>query len=132
MRRSFNERALRRARMSKAVAIFLIGAISLSYVVLTSGCAGRTPAPKWSEMSPKQQATMILGVYNDQYDLYLREATSPNLTDDKRSLLREKKKALVEMYPYLKIYSDYAADGQFAPADVEIAVMTIMDRLLGI
>lgn len=132
MTRSLLHGALRDPRFRRALAIFLIGAISLSYVVLTNGCAALSTAPKWSEMSPKEQATMILGVYNDQYDLYLREATSPNLTDDKREILREKKKALVEMYPYLKIYSDYAAESQFAPEDVEVAVMKIMDRLLGI
>lgn len=132
MTRSLLKSTLRDPRMLRALAVFLIGAISLSYVVLTSGCATLQGVKGWSEMSPKEQATMVSGVYNKQYDLYLREATSPNLTDDKRAVLRAKKKTLVELYPYIGIYNEYAARGEFAPADVELVVMPLMDRLLGI
>lgn len=130
--RKKNELTLTKGKTARAIAVFLFGALALAYVVTLNGCATMSQGKGWSEMSPKEQAANLLGVYNRQYDLYLREATSPNLTDEKREILRDKKTALVELYPYLKTYSDYAARGEFAPADVEILVMGILDRLLGI
>lgn len=131
MRRSLQKSILTKSDLLKSVAVFLIGGIMLAWVVMSNGCAMVEGAKGWSEMSPKEQATMVSGVYVKQYDLYLREAVAPDLTEDKREILRAKK-ALADLYPYLSIYNEYAARGQFAPADVEVVVMRLMDRLLGI
>lgn len=119
--------------MVRAALIFVIGAIMLSTVVYLYGCGGSMGQIKtFDQMSPKEQATMVLSVYNDQYDLYLREATSADLTEARREVLRDKKKALVELEPYVGMFANYAVEGQFVPADTEAIVMRIMDRLLGI
>jgi hypothetical protein len=122
----------KRNDMIRSIAIALAGILAVSFVVGAQGCTSLTGGKGWSEMSPKEQAANLLGIYNRQYDLYLKQATAPDLTDEKREILRDKKKALTELYPFLDVYSDYAARGEFAPADTEIVVMRIVDRLLGI
>lgn len=133
MVRSFNKRLPTKSEWARAVAVFLIGAISLFYVVYASGCAGQFGhLQSFSEMSPRGQAAMVLGVYNDQYDLYVREASSADLSESRKEILRDKKKYLVELEPYVGMFADFAVKGEFVPADTEAVVMKLMDHLLGI
>lgn len=96
-----------------------------------SGCAA-VGGKSYKDMTPKDRAIYIMSVYNDQYELYLREAKIPDLTEEKKIIMREKKSLLQQMYPYIGLYAEYAEKGQFAPPDVEMAVMSIMDKLLGL
>lgn len=119
-------------RSGRAIALLVVISILLTIGLLhLQGCASMG-GKSWAEMNPKERATQLMGIYNDQYELYLREAKIENLTEEKKEVMREKKKLLTEMYPYLEMYADYAKTDTFAPADVEMAVMKVMDKLLGL
>ena len=124
----------------------LIGLIIGATIALLQGCAAMG-GKSMAEMKPKERATQIMSVYNDQYELYLREATMvktnevnyESLSDEdkakleaKKEVLREKKDLMKKLYPYIGIYNGYAERGEVAPLDVEMAVMSIMDKLLGL
>lgn len=115
----------------KRCIVFMIGVTLGATIALLHGCAAMG-GKSFSEMSPKERATQIMSVYNNQYDLYLREAKVPDLTEEKKEVLREKKKLMQELYPYVGMYTNYAEQGVPAPIDVEMAVMAIMDKLLGL
>ena len=120
---------MKKLTMKKGFALIII----MLVFAMLAGCAmfGQKAKP-YSEMSPQERAIFVMSVYSDQYDLYLREALAPNLTEDKKVVLREKKKALVDLHPYIRIYANYAEKGVFAPTDIETAAMKIIDRLLGL
>lgn len=110
--------------MKKAFNLFVV----LSVVLLAVSCA---MAP-YSQMTPEDRATQIMSVYNDQYELYLREAKMSDLTEDKKLMLRQKKVLMQRLYPYIRTYINYAEKGVFAPQDIEAAVTEIMYQLLEI
>lgn len=115
----------------KRLVFFIIGITLGATIALLQGCAAMG-GKSYKEMTPQERATQIMSVYNNQYELYLREAKIPDMTEEKKEVLREKKKLMKELYPYIGVYAEYADQGQFAPADVEMAVMSIMDKLLGL
>jgi hypothetical protein len=119
-------------RTGPAVALLIVISVLLTMSLMALQGCSYMGGKSWTEMSPKERATQVMGIYNNQYDLYLREAKSENLTETKKEVLREKKKLLTELYPYLEMYASYADTDTFAPADVEMAVMKIMDKLLGL
>lgn len=119
-------------RSGRAIALLIVISVLITMCMMAmQGCAAMG-GKSWAQMNPKERATQLMGVYNDQYELYLREAKIENLTEAKKEVLRDKKKLLIEMYPYLEMYADYAKTDTFAPADVEMAVMKVMDKLLGL
>jgi hypothetical protein len=117
--------------VSRQLALFSLGVALVLLLASLYGCASMG-GKSWAQMSPKERATQIMSIYNDQYELYLREAKIPELTEAKKEVLREKKKLLTELYPYIGMYSGYAEKDIFAPADIEMAVMSVMDKLLGL
>lgn len=119
-------------RSGRAIALLIVISVLITMCMMAmQGCA-TMGGKSWAQMSPKERATQLMGIYNDQYELYLREAKIENMTEEKKEVMREKKKLLTELYPYIGMYAQYAENDVFAPADVEMAVMAIMDKLLGL
>lgn len=134
-------------RIGRAIALLIVISVLLTMCIISLQSCAAMGGKRMAEMTPKERATQIMSVYNDQYELYLREAkvveakeaNIDNLTEEekvkleaKKSAMREKKKLMKELYPYIGIYNGYAERGEFAPIDVEMAVMSIMDKLLGL
>jgi len=121
-----------RTKPTRAFMIFAL-AFCMTASVIMQGCPLMgSDAKSYSEMTPKERATYITSVYNDQYELYLREAKIPDMTEEKKTVMREKKRLMMQMYPYIATYNNYAERGVFAPEDIEMAVMDIMNKLLGL
>lgn len=118
-------------KQSRSLTLFAAGFVMAYLLVTLLGCAAMG-GKSYKEMTPKERATQIMSIYNSQYELYLREAKIPDMTEEKKETLREKKKLMQELYPYIGMYANYAQLGEFAPPDVEMAVMSIMDKLLGL
>ena len=95
------------------------------------GCAA-IGGKSYTQMTPKEKAIQIMGIYNQQYELYLREANIPNLTEEKKDILRKKKTLMKELYPYIDMYQKYADQGVLPPTEIQMQVMSIMDKLLGL
>lgn len=119
---------------SRAFVVFALGFCMAIAMVAMQGCPGvmGKDVKSYAEMSPVERATYVTSIYNDQYALYLREAQIPDLTEEKKKTLRNKKNLMMQLYPYIGTYNNFAEQGVFAPADVEIALMKIMDKLLGL
>ena len=126
-----------------AIAISLLALIVTLFSVSVISC-GTSALFKTSD-STKDKAVQLMSVYNRQYALYLSEvdlivsSAGQELSEEdqsrlevKKQMLRKKKQIMVELYPYLSLYSTYAEKGVLPPEDVEMAVMEIMGRLIEI
>ena len=81
-------------------------------------------------MTHKQRSAWMNGVYNAQHDDYLVAVAKPDLTEDERDILRNKKKRLTELWPLLMDYSHYADTGQAPPEAVEAQVIKLINLLI--
>ena len=125
---------MNRIPLSRQLVFIVLGVTMAMCLVAIHGCTigDKQVGVSYKDMTPKERATYVMSIYNDQYELYMREAKIPDMSEEKKEVLREKKKLLTELYPYIGLYSEYAEQGVFAPADVEMAVMSVMDKLLGL
>ncbi len=76
----------------KVLSVFLM----LFFMV---GCASFQAAKEkpFSEWSSKKKITFVANVYATEYDKYMTAAIRPDLTDDEKRYLRDKRKALVAL-----------------------------------
>lgn len=121
-----------KTRPTRAFMIFAL-AFCMTAAIVMQGCPGvMQDAKTYAEMSPQERATYVTSIYNDQYALYLREAKIPDMTEEKKKVLRQKKNLMLQLYPYISTYNNFAEQGVFAPEDIEVAMMEIMNKLLGL
>lgn len=110
------------------------------------GCQGMLPAASGvkdiSQMTPKEKSTWMLGVYNSQYADHRTQTgwqldtngnwvkvSNPELSNDKREILQQKKDLLKRMYPLIKIYDGYIEKGVVPSRDTEQQIIDIINRL---
>ncbi len=94
------------------------------------GCMHKEGSLKpFSEMSPMEKATFFMSVYNSQAEDYKAMVAKPNLTNDQKQVLRNKKKLLSEVYPLIGAYTTYVDAGAMPDAATEAAIMEIINQL---
>ena len=102
-------------------------------MLLMIGCAGpQQPTQSFSDMTPKQKATWMMGVYNAQYDDYKLKVSLPNLTNEEKSILRTKKDVLTQVYPLIQAYDMAQAGGGVPSATTErqiTGMLTMLEQL---
>jgi disulfide oxidoreductase YuzD len=96
--------------------------------VFLFACAGMIPVSV-QEMTPKQRAAYFMGIYNKQYEDYKIKATMPNLSEDQKIILREKRTALIKVYPLIQAYDIYVAEGNIPNKDIEREIMDLLSVL---
>lgn len=94
-----------------------------------AGCATLSSVKPWSERTPKEKSLSFLQMYNRQYEDTLRMATTPNLTEGQKAMVRTKKKLLTEVRPMLDIYVSTVIDGRMPSADLEAKILMLIDKL---
>jgi hypothetical protein len=108
----------------------------LFLIIAISACA-------INQFTPKQKITMFMGVYNSQfYDYmsitgYVKDTSGewvkmfdPELSEEEKSFLRERKKILEEVHPLILIY-DQAVIGGFTPdRQLEQQIIELINRLM--
>ena len=82
------------------------------------------------EMTTKGKATYLLQLYNKQYEEYMNLWMKPNRTEADNKYLKDKKKALEEIYPYIDTFAGYVDTGTVPPAAVEAAALAAINKLL--
>lgn len=108
-------------------------AIVVVFLMVLVACPPQQGAVKSvSDMTPKEKATFVMSMYNKQYDEYLAMYNKGEWTDAEKKIMNVKYEALGELYPYIKIYADYAEEGILAPATTEKAMLATVDKLLGL
>lgn len=116
-------------RLYKPIVLFSI----LVFLSVCMACA---------TMSPKKQLTMSYGIYNSQYTSYMTDTgyvlndsgeweklNTPELTDDQKDILREKKKILTQMYPLLKVYDSMVVGTVPFSDKTEQELLNLIDQL---
>lgn len=98
-------------------------------VFLLSGCTLQNLKSP-TDMSAKELSTWAMGIYNAQYDNYEMLAGQITLTEEHKVILRKKKTIMVELWPYLKLYTTYVDSGAIPTAEIESKVISLIDRLI--
>lgn len=96
-----------------------------------------------SDMSQDEKSVWILGIYNSQYTDYMittgyiqnlagqwEKATYPELSDDTRKILRQKKELLVQAYPLITVYTSMTNVGLPADKATEQQIIMLLTQLL--
>ena len=91
-------------------------------------CAGLIPVPI-QEMTPKQRAVYFMNIYNRQYEDYKTKAAMPDLTEDQKKILRERRAALIKVYSLIQAYDIYAAGGNTPNIEQEQQIMNLLSYL---
>jgi ABC-type glycerol-3-phosphate transport system substrate-binding protein len=108
----------------KFIAVYIVLALMLV------GCAGmQKPEQSFSDMTPKQKVTIMMGIYNAQYDDYKLKVAIPNLTEEEKQVLRTKKQVLTQVYPLIQSYDLIQAAGGTPTAEAEANIMQLLSNL---
>ena len=85
-----------------------------------------------TEMTPKEKGAWFLGIYNAQDKDYRNMVIRPDLTNDQKKILREKKKIMTEVYPIIKTYNIYIDSGAVPTQAVEDQIIQLINDLTGL
>lgn len=85
-----------------------------------------------TEMTPKEKGAWFLGIYNAQDKDYRNMVVRPDLTNDQKKILREKKKIMTEVYPIIKTYNIYIDSGAVPTQAVEDQIIQLINNLTGL
>lgn len=104
----------------------LVFAVSLSCVPQ----AGKGEAIKpLSEMTPKEKATWMMSVYSAQAEDYKRMVKRPDLTNDQKAILRNKKAVAKKLWPLINSYRTYVNAGAVPTQEVEGEIIGLINDL---
>ncbi len=114
-------------RLRKAEYMFLI---LLAVVFLVSCVTDQDKGLKsFADMSHKERATWMMGIYNSQARDYKAMVARPDLTNAQKDILRKKKAALTEVYPLISTYTTYIESGAIPTKIVEDEILKIINDL---
>ena len=81
-------------------------------------------------LTPKQTVLWALNVYNAQYDLYLKQASKTDLTEDEKVVLRVKRDVLIDLEAALNIATADISAGIPPDDEVQDDIVYLVNRLL--
>lgn len=109
--------------------------IRLSFVVVClfflMGCVtpgGEGPKPL-SEMTPKEKATWMMGIYNAQARDYKAMVARPDLTNEQKEVLRKKKDVMTQVWPMINTYNAYVDSGAVVNKSTEDQIIKLINDL---
>lgn len=108
------------------LSILLMAAITISCIPQAGKEAGVKPL---AEMTPKEKATWMMGVYNAQAADYKRMVVRTDLTDDQKDILRQKKVIAVQVWPLINTYRTYVNAGAVPIREVEDQIIALINDL---
>lgn len=113
-------------------AAFLFLALALVLPLMLTGCPSIMggEVQSFADMSPKQKAVFVMDIYNKQYDSYLDLYRKGEWTDAEKKTLQVKYDLLQELHPYIEMFNSYAEKGVMPPADVEQALISVVNKLI--
>ena len=125
---------------------FIVFVFLVMFCFLAFGCSlpsnQSTGTPTVSEMTSTQKAAIMMGTYNSQFADYMRmtgyiakedgkweKISDPVLTDDQKAALAKKKKILMQIYPFISIYTVSVSAGQTVSVETEQQIFILLDSL---
>jgi len=110
----------------------LIFWVSVFLTVIICGCATMTPAPDKKPMTPKQQATMWLNIYSQQYDDTMAMAKNPNSTPAQKEMVSKKKAVLSKIHPLLRAYVATVDSGGIPTPEATATLTGLVNNLVAL
>lgn len=82
------------------------------------------------DMTPKEKASWMIGVYNTEAEDYKRQVARPGLTEPEKDTLRKKKTALTQAWNAIAVYDSFVQSGVNPSKEVEMKAMGMIDALV--
>jgi len=93
--------------------------------------------------TPKEKAIWMFSIYNAQYSDYQTltghvfdtekndwvKVSSPDLSEDQKKILNEKKKVLTEVYPLILLYDSYVSTNTVPSEEVEQKIIGLLNSI---
>ena len=111
-----------RRKLSTAGLCILTAAFILS-------CTANMTMKPWSEQTPKDRLTWMMGIYNAQDRDYRSMAEMPNLTAAQKSVLQNKKAVMLKVYPLIDAYRITVNAGGTPDQATEQAILNLLNQL---
>lgn len=104
-------------------------------LLLNQGCVAK-------QTIPANQLITMYDMYNGQYTMYMMttgydmvegqwvKKRSPEMSEEKKKILRSKKQILTQVYPLIKTYDSFVRSGGDIPPHLQIQIMTLLDKLI--
>lgn len=105
----------------------LLGILIASWLI--SGCTANMALKPWSEQTPKDRLTWMISVYNAQDRDYRSMAAMPNLTPAQKTVLRNKKAIMTQVYPMIDVYRVTVEGGGVPNQQTEQAILNLLNQL---
>ena len=102
---------------------WLLVLMVLSLALMFNACANG------KVRSQKQQATIWMETYNQQYDDTMAVMTNPGSTDIQKEIGRKKKLILTQVWPSLQIYADIVDKGLTPTPELTNNILQLMTQL---
>lgn len=98
----------------------------LFIAIIMMSCAG---ANTNTNLTPKQDVTIMMETYNAQYDDVYSVMTNPASTPAQKDIARQKKAILSKIWPLLNAYSVLISKGGVPTEQDTLAITTLINQL---
>lgn len=117
-------------RRNIMIVVFLSLAVMLAVSFSCIPQAGKGQGMKpLSEMTPKEKATWMMNVYSAQAEDYKSMIKRPDLTNEQKAILRNKKDVAEKVWPLINTYRTYVNSGAVPTREVEGEIIELINDL---
>lgn len=102
--------------------------VFIFFVVLLAACA-TSGLKSFDDMTHKERATWMMGVYNSQARDYKALVARSDLTNSQKEALRYRKELLTQLWPLINTYTVYVDSGAVPTKEVEDAIIRIINEM---
>ena len=108
----------------------IVAALVLLLALLA--CTANMTMKPWSEQTPKDRLTWMLGIYNAQDRDYRAMTAMPNLTPAQKQVLQNKKAIMVKVYPLIDTYRTVVNQGGIPDQATEQSILNLLNQLTAV
>ena len=98
-------------------------------IFVLGSCAADMTMKPWSEQTPKDRVTWMLGIYNAQDRDYRAVAKMPGISEAQKEVLRTKKAVMLKVYPLIDAYRRVVEGGGSPDATAEQVILDLLNQL---
>lgn len=111
--------------MKKKITVVLV------VLVFLSGCAWLFPTgtKPYEQMTAKEKSVYFMSIYNKQFDDTMSMATTPDLPDTAKQVVKVKKELLTKVKPLIGAYDLLVAGGGIPTAQQEADIIALINQL---
>ena len=103
--------------------------LAILVLVCLAACTANMTMKPWSEQTPQDRLTWMLGLYNAQDRDYRSMVAMPNLTAAQKAVLVNKKAIMVKVYPLIDAYRITVNQGGTPDTNTEQMILNLLNQL---